>query len=512
MLSAVFDFGGVLMHCMKRCLAVLCSVVILVIGCVFMPISRGNRIAIETHAAGTAVVAGMTIASIVCVVLIWYGIAVDSDSSDVSSCVDFVTERAVSAGLSKSWFLLNAWLYMEQLGAWVAEWIAAQSEIYTVPDNAFNKYGTVDNNIFYTASNIAAVGSVKYQGTTYTSCTFSSSVMRPTAFYYYYPGRYPNLEIYSTSPEPFTISCSSGSKTYTYTTRSLTLRQGFSDLYYTSVQYSGGSDTDDICVQNLIRFAGIPNSATYNPSLPGQIAKKLGALPSISADIDRKIVVPAAKDVYDSLSNLDSYQLDHPDVIDFGSALSKLQTKTGNPSLTWDDVIDGVRTGDISASDVMDSTDTVPYVLTDSRTGELATSDTPAEYVKPVPLAKDLSIPDAETATKSEPYLPKYDKKSNSKFEIPLFEYFPFCLPWDIYAVISSFCADPVAPQIEIPVGKFFANKKSFDGSAVKDYKVVVDLGDEKFSKWFTMLRILESAGIVIGLCLVSVKLIHGGR
>ena len=275
-------------------------------------------------------------------------------------------------------------------------------------------------------------------------------------------------------------------------------------------QYFGDAG---VCFAGLLNFTGAKNGPSIGTDgLFSEIYSKLGSLPSISADIDRKIVVPAAKDVYDSLSNLDAYQLDHPDVIDFGSALSKLQTKTGNPSLTWDDVIDGVRTGDISASDVMDATDTVPYVLTDSRTGELATSDTPAEYVKPVPLAKDLSVPDAETATKSEPYLPKYDKKSNSKFEIPLFEYFPFCLPWDIYAVISSFCADPVAPQIEIPVGKFFANKKSFDGSAVKDYKVVVDLGDEKFSKWFTMLRVLESAGIVIGLCLVSVKLIHGGR
>lgn len=506
------------MHCMKRCLAVLCSVVILVIGCVFMPISRGNRIAIETHAAGTAVVAGMTIASVVCVVLIWYGISVDSDSSDVSSCVDFVTERAVSAGLSKSWFLLNAWLYMEQLGAWVAEWIAAQSEIYTVPDNAFSKFGTVENNIFYTSSNITATGSIfdtVYPSTdcTFYSCTFSSSVMRPVAFWKSSNGRYVSFNIVSASSESFIISCNSSIGSFSESVDLKPLNySGIPTLYYSTISLAKNTDISK-CAVALLDFAGIKDlGRSLDRSCAADMASKLGALPSISADIDRKIVVPAAKDVYDSLSNLDAYQLDHPDVIDFGSALSKLQTKTGNPSLTWDDVIDGVRTGDISASDVMDATDTIPYVLTDSRTGEIATSDTPAEYVKPVPLAKDLSVPDAETATKSEPYLPKYDKKSNSKFEIPLFEYFPFCLPWDIYAVISSFCADPVAPQIEIPVGKFFANKKSFDGSAVKDYKVIVDLGDEKFSKWFTMLRVLESAGIVIGLCLVSVKLIHGGR
>jgi hypothetical protein len=505
------------MHCMKRCLAVLCSVVILVIGCVFMPISRGNRIAIETHAAGTAVIAGMTIASVVCVVLIWYGISVDSDSSDVSSCVDFVTSKAVSAGISKSWFLLNAWLYMEQLGAWVAEWIAAQSEIYNIVENAFDKYGSLDTNrhIYYTSSNVSAVSSVKfninYHDYVANSCTFSSSVMRPVCFYGSTNGWF---YILSLSSEPYTISIQTTDGSFSTTISSFyrpsNWGSNYPGMYMAESQYFGDAG---VCFAGLLNFTGAKNGPSIGTDgLFSEIYSKLGSLPSISADIDRKIVVPAAKDVYDSLSNLDAYQLDHPDVIDFGSALSKLQTKTGNPSLTWDDVIDGVRTGDISASDVMDATDTVPYVLTDSRTGELATSDTPAEYVKPVPLAKDLSVPDAETATKSEPYLPKYDKKSNSKFEIPLFEYFPFCLPWDIYAVISSFCADPVAPQIEIPVGKFFANKKSFDGSAVKDYKVVVDLGDEKFSKWFTMLRVLESAGIVIGLCLVSVKLIHGGR
>lgn len=506
------------MHCMKRCLAVLCSVVILVIGCVFMPISRGNRIAIETHAAGTAVIAGMTIASVVCVVLIWYGISVDSDSSDVSSCVDFVTSKAVSAGISKSWFLLNAWLYMEQLGAWVAEWIAAQSEIYNIVENAFDKYGSLDTNrhIYYTSSNISAVGSVSFsfKGTTYqaSSCSFSSSVMRPVCFFGSSSGTF---YILSLSTEPYTISCQTSKGSFSGTISNFSRYSSWGDtkypgLYIAQIGYSGDLG---ICLTALNHFAGAVNGPYgVSASLLDEMYSTLCNSSSISADIDRKIVVPAAKDVYDSLSNLDAYQLDHPDVIDFGSALSELQTKTGNPSLTWDDVIDGVRTGDISASDVMDATDTIPYVLTDSRTGELATSDTPAEYVKPVPLAKDLSVPDAKTATKSEPYLPKYDKKSNSKFEIPLFEYFPFCLPWDIYAVISSFCADPVAPQIEIPVGKFFANKKSFDGSAVKDYKVVVDLGDEKFSKWFTMLRVLESAGIVIGLCLVSVKLIHGGR
>ena len=99
-----------------------------------------------------------------------------------------------------------------------------------------------------------------------------------------------------------------------------------------------------------------------------------------------------------------------------------------------------------------------------------------------------------------------------AKYRLPLFQYFPFCLPWDIYQVLNSFAADPVAPQIEIPIGKFFANKKSFDGSAVANYTETLDLGDEKFSKWFSALRLLESAGIIIGLVLISVHLIHGGR
>lgn len=222
--------------------------------------------------------------------------------------------------------------------------------------------------------------------------------------------------------------------------------------------------------------------------------------------------MPAAKQLITDTGTLSGLRLD-------------VQTEDGTPDISAaldhagvdsvDDLVSGVAAGTIPMSQVYEDMRVVPYVLTDVETGQVVTdlnvSATDAK-TKAVALDKTLSIPKDVSAADAYQVTGKTWDPSLSKYKLPLFNFFPFCLPWDIYQVLSAFAADPVAPSITVPVGKFFSGKKSFDGSAAADITATIDLGDDKFSKWFVMLRALESAGIVIGLVLVSVKLIHGGR
>lgn len=222
--------------------------------------------------------------------------------------------------------------------------------------------------------------------------------------------------------------------------------------------------------------------------------------------------MPAAKQLITDTGTLSGLRLD-------------VQTEDGTPDISAaldhagvesvDDLVSGVAAGTIPMSQVYEDMRVVPYVLTDVETGQVVTdlnvSSTDAK-TKAVALDKTLSIPKDVSAVDAYQVTGKTWDPSLSKYKLPLFNFFPFCLPWDIYQVLSAFAADPVAPSITVPVGKFFSGKKSFDGSAAADITATIDLGDDKFSKWFVMLRALESAGIVIGLVLVSVKLIHGGR
>lgn len=221
---------------------------------------------------------------------------------------------------------------------------------------------------------------------------------------------------------------------------------------------------------------------------------------------------PAAQDLYKSTGTAAGIRLD-------------VQTQDGVPDLqaaldgagvdTVDDLVAGVAAGTIPMSKVFSDAKVTPYVVADTTAGTVVTDlgvSATATGVKAVGLTQDLAVP--KDLTNAATYVVKgktWDPEM-SKYNLPLFQYFPFCLPWDIYQVLSAFAADPVAPSMEIPIGSFFSGRKTFDGSKAAGITATVDLGDDKYSKWFTMLRTLESAGIVIGLVLISVKLIHGGR
>lgn len=177
-----------------------------------------------------------------------------------------------------------------------------------------------------------------------------------------------------------------------------------------------------------------------------------------------------------------------------------------------DDVVSGVAAGSIPMSDVFDAAGVTPYILTDVDTGEVITDmgvSASAEGVKPVALTSELAVPADLAAAEALSIPGRTFDPDTSKYKLPLFNFFPFCLPWDIYKVLSSFDADPVAPVFDIPLGNFFARAQG--GDATASYVATVDLGDEHYAKWFSLLRSLECIGIIVGFVLLARALIHGG-
>lgn len=87
-------------------------------------------------------------------------------------------------------------------------------------------------------------------------------------------------------------------------------------------------------------------------------------------------------------------------------------------------------------------------------------------------------------------------------YTVSLSDLFPFCIPFDLYNIISCFKADPVTPsaEITIPVG--------YDGSEFTWETYTVSLS--AFDPVAAVVRVLEYIAFIIGLMLVTRKLIEG--
>ena len=202
-----------------------------------------------------------------------------------------------------------------------------------------------------------------------------------------------------------------------------------------------------------------------------------------------------------------------------------VQTKNGVPDVqaaldgagveTVDDLVAGVAAGTVPMSKVFADAKVTPYVVADTTSGTVVTDlgvSATAAGVKSVGLTQDLAVPKDLSAAATYSIKGKTWDPEMSKYKLPLFEYFPFCLPWDIYQVLAAFSADPVAPVFDVPVGKILSGVRSVDASKAASVSAKIDFGDDNWSKVFEIIRILECAGIIVGLCLVAVYLIHGGR
>ena len=222
---------------------------------------------------------------------------------------------------------------------------------------------------------------------------------------------------------------------------------------------------------------------------------------------------PAAQDLYKSTGTAAGIRLD-------------VQTQDGVPDIqaaldgagvdTVDDLVAGVAAGTVPMSKVFSDAKVTPYVVADTATGAVVTDlgvSATAAGVKAVGLTQELAVPKDLTNAAAYPIKGKTWDPDMAKYKLPLFQFFPFCLPWDIYEVLTLFDAEPVAPKFTIPVGQFFTRfSGSVDTSKAADQKAVIDLGADSWQSTFKVIRALECAAIIIGLCLTAVLLIHGGR
>lgn len=221
---------------------------------------------------------------------------------------------------------------------------------------------------------------------------------------------------------------------------------------------------------------------------------------------------PAAQELYKSTGTAAGIRLD-------------VQTQDGVPDVqaaldgagveTVDDLVAGVAAGTVPMSQVFADAKVTPYVVADTTSGIVVTDlgvSATAAGVKSVGLTQDLAVPKDLTSAATYSIKGKTWDPEMSKYKLPLFQYFPFCLPWDIYQVLAAFSADPVAPVFDVPVGKILSGVHSADVSKAASVSAKINFGDDNWSKVFEIIRILECAGIIVGLCLVAVYLIHGGR
>lgn len=217
--------------------------------------------------------------------------------------------------------------------------------------------------------------------------------------------------------------------------------------------------------------------------------------------------MPAAKQLITDTGTLSGLRLD-------------IQSEDGTPDISAaldhagvdnvNDLVAGVAAGTIPMSQVYDDMRVVPYVLTDVDTGEIVTdlnvSATDAK-TKAVALDKDLSIPKDISAADAYQITGKTWDPSLSKYKLPLFDFFPFCLPYDAYQFLTMLDVTPVAPVFQVDTTPLFSHTRFFH--AADGYKITLDL--TKYEEVFQILRAGECLAIVVGLCLISYKLIHGG-
>ena len=222
---------------------------------------------------------------------------------------------------------------------------------------------------------------------------------------------------------------------------------------------------------------------------------------------------PAAQELYKSAGTSAGIRLDvqtQDGVPDIQAALDGAGVKT------VDDLVAGVAAGTVPMSKVFSDAKVTPYVVADTATGAVVTDlgvSATATGVKAVGLTQELAVPKDLTNAAAYTIKGKTWDPDMAKYKLPLFQFFPFCLPWDIYEVLTLFDAEPVAPKFTIPVGQFFTRfSGSVDTSKAADQKAVVDLGVDSWQSTFKVIRALECAAIIIGLCLTAVLLIHGGR
>lgn len=204
-----------------------------------------------------------------------------------------------------------------------------------------------------------------------------------------------------------------------------------------------------------------------------------------------KFAYPAAQDLANNEDYLGGIRLDGlPSEQDLMNGVNAVGAASA------DDFLVGLHSGVYGPSDVytaMQASGVTPYVLTDAGTGEVIGVGENAgsvaagqEGVKPVALDSSLALPTAAQALAAPEYQPQnWDLVNPGQFQFPLFDFFPWCIPKDLYLLLSLFLvAEPVTPvfTIPFPVSENQTQDITFDFS---DYDEIARVGRNIFIVFF---------------------------
>lgn len=175
---------------------------------------------------------------------------------------------------------------------------------------------------------------------------------------------------------------------------------------------------------------------------------------------------------------------------------------------SWGEVISGVVTGEQSWTDVASAVgiigveSDIPIGGTDERVNT-------GEYTAVIPdvgsLALDAAIDAAWDASndkdkdeESSKTDVSYDKE-NGAYMLDFKDFFPFCIPFDIYYFVKVLSATPVAPIIHY---KFYVSKTEY-------YNIDINLN--KFNEVAEILRTMELLLFIVGLAFITRSMIIRG-
>lgn len=173
-----------------------------------------------------------------------------------------------------------------------------------------------------------------------------------------------------------------------------------------------------------------------------------------------------------------------------------------------DSALKDLLTGGLSWDQFMERIGAVPHIATDvplvDADGKVLTDEAGKVLTKEKDVAiegdkvTDKDITDTINPPKDDPK-PETGGGDSAPYVVDLRDFFPFCIPFDVYDMLAILAAEPVAPKVDwvFNFGKF--------GS----YTFAVDLA--KFDTVARLLRDFELLAFCIGLAMATKKLILNG-
>lgn len=89
------------------------------------------------------------------------------------------------------------------------------------------------------------------------------------------------------------------------------------------------------------------------------------------------------------------------------------------------------------------------------------------------------------------------DKKN---YHNGLFGRFPFSVPYQLFDWLQALYVDPVAPKFTLSYAYLFKDL----GYETNNFEFVIDLGDEKYSKWIELVRSGEKLSFIIYMAIAT--------